>query len=74
MEKESTRGHRELKGAELQALRAKLSELAMDLPGTLAKLSPEAQQEYRDAEQSVINARNNPFPDREAAFRRRLYS
>ena len=52
--------HRELKGKELQAMRQRLSELAMDLPKTLAEgLPPEVQQEYRDAEQSVIDARRH---------------
>ena len=72
MEKEP--GHREIKEKDLTELRATLGKLAADLPATLRRLPPEVQQEYRDAEQSVIDARNNPFPDREAALRRRLYA
>jgi hypothetical protein len=49
----------EIDEKDLPALRKRLGELAADLPGTLAKLSPEVQQDYRDAEQSVIDARRH---------------
>jgi hypothetical protein len=47
----------ELSPEDSTALRATLRELAADLPGTLAKLRPEVQRQYRDAEQSVVRAR-----------------
>jgi predicted transcriptional regulator len=47
----------ELKGKELAQLRDKLSELASDLNRTLSRLDEAAKRDYRDAEQSVIDAR-----------------
>ena len=47
----------ELKGEELTRLREKLAELASDLNRTLSRLDESVQREYRDAEQSVIDAR-----------------
>ena len=40
---------------QLEALRKKLGELASDFEGTLAALPEDVQQQYRDAEQSVID-------------------
>lgn len=50
-------GLENLSEAELRAHRAVLSKLAADIPGTLAKLSKEAQADYDDAAQSVVRAR-----------------
>lgn len=47
----------ELSGKELVALRERLAELASDLNRTLSHLDEAAKREYRDAEQSVIDAR-----------------
>lgn len=47
----------ELKEEELSQLREKLAELASDLNGTLSALDEATQRQYRDAEQSVIDAR-----------------
>lgn len=47
----------ELKEEELSHLREKLGELASDLNRTLGALDEATQRRYRDAEQSVIDAR-----------------
>jgi hypothetical protein len=47
----------ELKGEELKQLRKTLSRLAADLDQTLSRLDKDARREYREAEQSVIDAR-----------------
>lgn len=47
----------ELKEEELSQLRKKLAELASDLSRTLSALDETTQRQYRDAEQSVIDAR-----------------
>lgn len=47
----------ELNGEELTQLREKLAELASDLNRTLGRLDEAVRREYREAEQSVIDAR-----------------
>jgi hypothetical protein len=47
----------ELKGQDLARLRRRLAELSSDLDRTLGALDKSTQREYRDAEQSVIEAR-----------------
>lgn len=47
----------ELKGEELTQLREKLAELAADLNRTLGRLDEAVRRDYRDAEQSVVDAR-----------------
>lgn len=47
----------ELKGEELAQLREKLTELAGDLNRTLGRLDEAVRRDYRDAEQSVVDAR-----------------
>ncbi|HVV26296.1 MAG TPA: hypothetical protein VHC21_04700 [Candidatus Saccharimonadales bacterium] len=42
-----------------------MREVAADLPGAMARFAeahPEEARAYREAEQSVIDARRNPFP------------
>jgi|GEM_PF-6962782 len=50
---------------EIEAYRTAMRETAADLPGAMARFAeahPEEARAYREAEQSVIDARRSPFP------------
>jgi hypothetical protein len=47
----------ELRGEELEALRATLRELVVDMNATMGRLDEDAKRAYARAEQSVLDAR-----------------